>query len=99
DHLRHVKAIAATHGLRVRGLHSHIGSGSDPAVWQRVARMTLDLAAELPEVTTVNLGGGFKVARVAGEQATDLQECGAPVKEELARFRERHGRALHLEIE
>jgi len=94
-----VQAIAARHGLHIRRLHSHIGSGSDPAVWQRVSRMTLDLAAQLPEVTTVNLGGGFKVARVAGDKATDLAECGAPVKEELVRFRERHGRALHLEIE
>jgi len=61
--------------------------------------MTLELAARLPDVTTVNLGGGFKVARAAGEQATDLQECGVPVREELLRFRERHGRALRLEIE
>lgn len=99
EYLPDVQAIAARHGLRLRRLHSHIGSGGDPAVWQRVARLTLDLAAALPEVATVNLGGGFKVARMAGEQATDLQECGAPVRDELVRFRERHGRALHLEIE
>jgi diaminopimelate decarboxylase len=99
EYLPDVQAIAAKHGLRLRRLHSHIGSGSDPAVWQRVSRMTLDLAARLPEVTTVNLGGGFKVARIPGESATDLQECGAPVRDELVRFRERHGRALHLEIE
>jgi diaminopimelate decarboxylase len=98
-HFDEVQAIAARHGLHVRHLHSHIGSGSDPAVWQRVAHLTLAIAARLPEVTTVNLGGGFKVARVAGEQATDLQECGAPIADELRRFREQHGRALHLEIE
>jgi diaminopimelate decarboxylase len=99
ERLGDVQAIAARHGLHIRRLHSHIGSGSDPIVWQRVARMTLDLVAALPEVTTVNLGGGFKVARVAGEKGTDLQECGAPVKVEFVRFRERDGRALHLEIE
>jgi diaminopimelate decarboxylase len=99
ERLADVQAIAARHGLHVRRLHTHIGSGSDPAVWQRVSRMTLDLAAALPEVTTVNLGGGFKVARVAGEKGTDLAECGVPVKEEFVRFRERYGRALHLEIE
>jgi diaminopimelate decarboxylase len=99
EYLGDVKAIAAKHGLHVRRLHSHIGSGGDPAVWQRVSRMTLALATELPEVTVVNLGGGFKVARVAGEKATDLQEIGAPVRDELLGFREKHGRALHLEIE
>ncbi|HXJ32706.1 MAG TPA: diaminopimelate decarboxylase [Candidatus Eisenbacteria bacterium] len=99
EHLGEVTALASKHGLRIRRLHSHIGSGSDPAVWQRVSRMTLELAARLPDVTTVNLGGGFKVARVPGEQGTDLQECGAPIKDEFVRFRERYGRALHLEIE
>jgi diaminopimelate decarboxylase len=99
EYLGEVQTIAARHGLHIRRLHSHIGSGSDPSVWQRVAHMTLAIAAALPEVATVNLGGGFKVARVAGEKGTDLQECGAPIVEEFHRFKERHGRALHLEIE
>jgi diaminopimelate decarboxylase len=99
ERLDDVRALADRHGLHVRRLHTHIGSGSDPVVWQRVARMTLDLVATLPEVTTVNLGGGFKVARVPSEKGTDLEECGAPVKAEFVRFREQHGRALHLEIE
>ncbi|MEO6028102.1 MAG: diaminopimelate decarboxylase [Candidatus Binatia bacterium] len=99
EHFGEVQAIASRHGLRIRRLHSHIGSGSDPSVWQRVASMTLAIAAALPEVETVNLGGGFKVARVAGEQSTDLTQCGAPIVDELRRFREQHGRALHLEIE
>jgi diaminopimelate decarboxylase len=99
EHLDAAKAIAAEHRVRIVRLHTHIGSGADPEVWQRVARMTLDIATMLPDVTTVNLGGGFKVARVPGEQATDLQECGAPVKDEFVRFRERYGRALALEIE
>jgi diaminopimelate decarboxylase len=99
ERLDEVKRLAARHRLVLRRLHTHIGSGADPAVWERVARMTLELAAGLREVTTVNLGGGFKVGRVAGEPGTDLQQCGAPVRDELLRFRERHGRALHLEIE
>jgi diaminopimelate decarboxylase len=99
EQIDHVRALADRHRLRIGGLHTHIGSGSDPLVWQRVARMTLALAAALPDVATVNLGGGFKVARVAGEQGTDLATCGAPVEAEFVRFRDEHGRALHLEIE
>src|SRR5262245_14544397 len=38
-----VVAIAQRHRLRVRRLHSHVGSGTDPEVWKRCARMTLDL--------------------------------------------------------
>src|SRR5437667_105842 len=86
-------------GLHVDRVHSHIGSGTDPEVWQRCARMTLDLVAQLPEVGRVNLGGGFKVGRMPEEPSVDLADVGAHVRREIEAFRERDGRALHLEIE
>jgi diaminopimelate decarboxylase len=99
EYLGRVRETARQHGLRIQRLHTHIGSGSDPAVWKRVARMSLDIAAALPEVETLNLGGGFKVARVAGEQATDLADVGAHVRQEFQDFQTRTGRRLHLEVE
>jgi diaminopimelate decarboxylase len=99
EYLGEVTAAAARHGVRIRTLHSHIGSGTDPEMWKRITRMTLDLAGPLPEVVTVNLGGGFKVGRMPEEASTDLADVGAHVRQELLGFRERHGRALRLEIE
>jgi diaminopimelate decarboxylase len=52
-----------------------------------------------PEVTTVNLGGGFKVGRMPGESSTDLADVGGHVERALRAFHVRHGRALHLELE
>ena len=98
-YLPDVKEIAVRHGVRITRLHTHIGSGSDPEVWKRVTRMTLDITRELPEVTVVNLGGGFKVGRMPDEPSTDLQDIGQHVRRELETFREREGRALHLEVE
>lgn len=99
EYLGEVKAIAARHGLTIRTLHSHIGSGTDPEVWKRVTRMTLDLAARLPDVIAVNLGGGFKVGRMPEEPSVNLDEVGIHVRGELQAFHEREGRALHLELE
>ena len=67
-------------------VHTHIGSGSDPAVWQKTAGMSIDLCRNFPDVVTLNLGGGYKVARMATDKFTDLQECGAPVKEIFTKF-------------
>ena len=50
-------------------IHTHIGSGSDPAVWQRVSGLSIDLCRKFPDVTTLNLGGGYKVGRMAYEKA------------------------------
>ena len=99
EYLDQVKALAARHGLVVRTLHSHIGSGTDPEVWKRVTRMTLDLAAKLPEVQLVNLGGGLKVGRMPNEESVNLEEVAWHVRTELEGFRAREGRALHLELE
>src|SRR6266581_1419530 len=45
------------------------------------------------------LDDGFKVGRMPEEPSTDLADVGAHVRLELEGFRERDGRALHLEIE
>lgn len=99
EHLDRVVALATRHRLTIRGLHTHIGSGSDPAVWTRVASLVLDIVARLPDVRTVSLGGGFKVARVPGERTTDLAEVGAVVRDAFVAFERRTGRALDVEIE
>ena len=99
DRLEDAKALAARHGLAIRGLHTHIGSGSDPAVWTRVAGLVLQIVERLPQVTTVSLGGGFKVARMPDEQATDLATVGSVVRAAFVEFHRRTGRKLHLELE
>lgn len=94
-----VQAIVAKYELKVIRIHTHIGSGSDPKVWQKVSTMNFDLVRQFPEVTYLNLGGGYKVARMASEVGTDLQICGAPVADAFRKFAAETGREIHLEIE
>ncbi len=94
-----VRGILGHHRLRATRIHSHIGSGSDPEVWLRVSNLSLELVRAFPEVTTLNLGGGYKVARMPDETGTDLGLIGQPVAESFRRFREETGRAIHLEVE
>ena len=93
------QAIAAQYKLKVVRIHTHIGSGSDPVVWQEVSAASLALVLRFPDVVTLNLGGGYKVARVATEKGTDPQVVGAPVKLAFEKFAAEHGRELRLEIE
>jgi diaminopimelate decarboxylase len=99
EHIPEVKRIAEQYALKINRIHSHIGSGSDPEVYKRVTRMTLDLVEQFPDATIVNLGGGFKVGRMPGEVTADLQDIGHHVERELIEFQERLGRRLHLEAE
>lgn len=99
EKLPEVLETAAEYQLTLSGMHTHIGSGGDPEVWKHCATISLAIAARMPHVTRLSLGGGFKVARVAGEKSADLQEIGEAVQPMFEQFAERQGRALHLEIE
>ena len=99
EHLDDALAAGRRYGLKFTRLHTHIGSGSDPRLWQRVALMSLDTCSRLPDVTVLNLGGGYRVGRVQGEETTDLRRIGLPVSQAFRSFAARHGRRLHLEVE
>lgn len=99
EHLAEALAAAREHELTVDRVHTHIGSGTDPEVWARVALLSLQMCTRIPDAKRLNLGGGFKIARVAGEHGTDLQQIGLRVVEAFKAFAAEHGRKLHLEVE
>ena len=99
DDLEEAKKLCKEYDLKVDRIHTHIGSGSDPEVWKKVAGMSLDIVRSFPTVKTLNLGGGYKVARMPDEQATDLQEIGQSVKKLFEEFAEQTNKKLKLEIE
>jgi diaminopimelate decarboxylase len=91
--------IAKKHNLTVKRMHTHIGSGSDPEVWERVALMSLDLCSRIPGADSLSLGGGYKVGRVKGEVSTDLQKIGLNIVEAFRAHAGKHGVELELEVE
>ena len=94
-----VKAILAECDLEPHRVHTHIGSGSDPDVWTRVSALSIGLCEQLPSVAVLNLGGGYKVGRMATEKSTDLAVVGTPVKAAFEAFAAKSGRELALEVE
>ena len=94
-----VKTLCEQYDLEVVRIHTHIGSGSDPDVWLKVALMNFQLVEQFESVTILNLGGGFKVGRMPDEVSTDLQVIGKPVREAFEAFSEKTGRQIHCEIE
>ncbi len=99
EYLPEALAVGRRYGLKFTRLHTHIGSGSDPKPWQRVALMSLDTCSQLPDVSVLNLGGGYKVGRMPGEPTVNLRQIGLPIVQAFRDFARKHGRKLHLEIE
>lgn len=99
EYIPRIREIAAEHRLKVVRIHTHVGTGGDPDLWFQTASESLKSLDQFPEVTTVDLGGGFKIARMPDEKASDLQVVGAAVQRALEAVHVRTGRKLHLEIE
>lgn len=99
EHLAEVKELVAKYRLKVVRIHTHIGSGSDPLVWQKAADLSVGIIRQFPDATILNLGGGYKVGRMSYEKSTDLSVVGQPILNDFKALQAETGRALHLEIE
>lgn len=91
--------MAAEADVRITRLHIHIGSGADPKMWGEVMKTSLAIVGQMPDVTSLDIGGGFKIHRYGDEHEADMAEIAEVFASELTTFAEKTGRKLHLEIE
>jgi diaminopimelate decarboxylase len=98
--LDQVTTLAREAGVRLAQVHVHIGSGGDPAAWRENIDRMLEITERwFPEADTINLGGGFKEARMPDEHAADVPALGAYARDRFAAFAARTGRKLHYSVE
>ncbi len=95
-------ALAAVrqHGLKLVGLHMHIGSGVDYAHLQSVCSAMVDLAArvDLP-IEAISAGGGLSIPYRAGNPVIDTAHYFSLWDAARRRIAERRQQLIHLEIE
>lgn len=99
EYVEQALGIADAHQVVIDRLHTHIGSGADPSIWAKAMDTSLAIARRMPAVTTLDLGGGYKVSRTVGEHETEMQQISAIFADKLADFAKETGRELRLEIE
>lgn len=99
EYVPRIHEVAKTYRLTIKRMHTHIGAGTDPLVWQEAARISLELIKNFPDAEIINLGGGFKVARMDDEYGADMAEIGSAIARELQQFATATGRKLKLELE
>jgi diaminopimelate decarboxylase len=89
-------ALAARFRLRVTAIHFHVGCGylsQQLDNWDRAVGAAAEFLADLPDVRTVNLGGGLGVPHRAGEIPLDLGRWSAIIKRHF------EGRGLAIAVE
>ena len=73
DQLPTFLQLADEHGVSVRGLHAHLGSGVlDAGHWGEVYAQLASLAERIASVVFLNIGGGLGVPAHPGEAPLDI---------------------------
>jgi diaminopimelate decarboxylase len=91
--------LAKSKRITIDRLHMHIGSGADPSVWGNAIGSALNIVRRMPDVITLNIGGGYKIARHDSEREADMQMIGRTFAGHLQVFADETGRKLKLELE
>ena len=95
-------ALAAIrqHGLKLVGLHMHIGSGVDYSHLQSVCSAMVDLVAQVDlPIEAISAGGGLSIPYRAGEPVIDTAHYFSLWDAARRQIAERLQRPIHLEIE
>jgi diaminopimelate decarboxylase len=96
-------AAIARHGMRLVGLHMHIGSGVDyghlAQVCDAMVKHVREVVALGHDVSAVSAGGGLSIPYRAGEAVIDTQHYFSLWDAARARLAGELGHPVHLEIE
>ena len=101
DQVAEAREIAEAAGIKIIGVHAHIGSGGhDIAPWLRIKDITLEIASGFPDLQFVNLGGGLPVVyNEATQQPMPVARWGAELSKSMKSFSDRMGKDITLQIE
>lgn len=95
-----IKEITRKSGLRIKGIHQHIGSGIlDPEIFIKAMDVLLDTAKNFEGLSFIDFGGGIGVPYQENEERMDIRVLGKRITDEFENFCGRYGRELKLVIE
>ncbi|MEW6026403.1 MAG: diaminopimelate decarboxylase [Planctomycetota bacterium] len=98
--LDQARRIADKYGLRITGLHHHIGSGIlEAETFLTAMEIMLKIAINFKGLESINMGGGLGVAYSPGQKRLDIKKFGRLVSERFQAFCRHYGKPLQLMLE
>lgn len=100
DQVEQILDVVKKTNLHVKGLHIHTGSEiKDLEVFVKGLNTVLDITRQFPEVTIIDLGGGFKVPYKPDEIGTDMAALGLELFNTIQAFEKTSGRKFQIWFE
>ena len=100
DQVEKIVAIVNQTNVYIKGLHIHTGSEiKDIAVFVKGLKTVLELTKLFPELSIIDLGGGFKVPYKPNDEGTDMEVLGEYLAEAMGSFERESGKKLQVWFE
>lgn len=100
DQLDKIIALVNEHNIWIQNLHIHTGSDiKDVDVFVKGIEVLFDIIPHFKELTSIDLGGGFKVPYKKGDAETDIPLLAQKVGEAFANHPNPNGKPLQVWFE
>ena len=99
ENLNEARALAKTYGLKISGVHIHIGSGGDMEHLKRITGKLVDFAKEFVDLEVVNFGGGLPYQYNPDLPPEKISGYKSVLAERMKVLEEHFGRKIVCEIE
>ncbi|MBS1512541.1 MAG: diaminopimelate decarboxylase [Bacteroidetes bacterium] len=100
DQLDKILALVNEHNIWIQNLHIHTGSDiKDVDVFVKGIEVLFDIIPHFKELTSIDLGGGFKVPYKKGDAETDIPLLAQKVSEAFANHPNPNGKPLQVWFE
>lgn len=98
--LPHILRLVKTLNINVEGIHVHTGSDIiDKDVFIRVAELIFSIADQFDNITSIDLGSGFKVQYKDGDMYTDIAKLGKAFSDRFNAYCQEKNREITLRFE
>lgn len=100
DQVQEVLRLVKETNLHIRTFHIHTGSEiKDVEVFSKGLEILFELVDDFPELEVIDLGGGFKVPYIPGEEGTDVEGLAKKAGERFSYLEREKGKKLKIWFE
>lgn len=100
SHIDEAKRRAEKHGLRIVGLHQHIGSNIlDPRAFLSATKLLFQSAHAFPDLEYLDFGGGFGIPYRPSDMPLDIKTLGSEMTNLFRAFSKERGKEFEFSVE
>lgn len=100
EDISEVKKVCEKYGLKMRGIHSHIGSGFYKTEdFTKSVVAVCDVAKNFEHIQFLDFGGGFGVNYTIGKSDINLSHFAEKIEPIIRKFEEENGKKIEIRIE